>query len=120
SCSLSPLTHVFPPSLHDALPISLHILNWLVPVLDFLDSLRFETDKIKISLLNIMQTALTIIILFWLAKIIASFLDHYYKSLKQISPSGRVLLGKVTHIGLYTVAFAIALSVAGINLTTLA
>lgn len=99
---------------------ALHILNWLAPVLDFLDSLRLETDTIKISLLSILQTALTIIVLFWLAKIIAGFLDHYYKSLKQISPSGRVLLGKITHIGLYTVAFAVALSAAGINLTTLA
>lgn len=99
---------------------ALHIVDWLSPVITFLDSLRFETENVRISLLDILKTALTIIVLFWLAKLIGHFLEHYFNSMKQISPSGRVLLGKVTHIGLYTVAFAVALSVAGINLTTLA
>jgi small-conductance mechanosensitive channel len=101
---------------------SLGYLDYLRPIVDFLDSgdLAFKVGDTRISAYLIIKAIIAIVILFWLAGIASEFGERRIKGLVNIKVSNRALITKAFQIGVYFVAFLIALDVLGIDLTALA
>ena len=85
----------------------------------FLDSLALPLGAIRLSALMVLKAALLLIATVWLAVVVGNYLDERVRSSEELTPSIRVLVGKVAKIGLVLVAGAIALSSVGVDLTAL-
>lgn len=85
----------------------------------FLDSLALPLGTVRLSILTVLKAALLLIATVWLAVVVGKYLDERVQSSEELTPSIRVLVGKVAKIGLVLVACVIALSSVGIDLTAL-
>ena len=85
----------------------------------FLDSLALPLGAVRLSALTVLKAALLLIATVWLAVVVGNYLDERVRSSEELTPSIRVLVGKVAKIGLVLVAGAIALSSVGVDLTAL-
>ncbi|WP_150526698.1 mechanosensitive ion channel family protein [Roseibium sediminis] len=85
----------------------------------FLDSLALPLGQMRISALLVLKAAIFLMIAVWIAVIVGRFLDQQVQKSEELTPSIRVLIGKVVKIGLVLIAGAIALSSVGIDLTVL-
>jgi small-conductance mechanosensitive channel len=85
----------------------------------FLDSLALPLGEIRLSALTMLKAALLLIATVWLAVVVGNYLDERVQRSEELTPSIRVLIGKVAKIGLVLVAGAIALSSVGVDLTAL-
>ena len=73
----------------------------------------------RLSLLVLLRAILLLGILFWLAFSVGDFLDQRIQRSRELTPSLRVLTGKVLRISLIVVAAIVWLSINQINLTVL-
>jgi small-conductance mechanosensitive channel len=85
----------------------------------FLDSLALPLGEVRLSALTVLKAVLLLIATVWLAVVVGNYLDERVQSSEELTPSIRVLVGKVAKIGLVLVAGAIALSSVGVDLTAL-
>ena len=85
----------------------------------FLDSLALPLGAVRLSALMVLKAALLLIATIWLAVVVGNYLDERVRSSQELTPSIRILVGKVAKIGLVLVAGAIALSSVGVDLTAL-
>ncbi len=95
------------------------ILGVVDDTAQILDNAAFGVGKIRISLLNALQAGLLFAIAMWLSFTVGNFLDRRIQKAEELTPSLRVLLGKVTRISLIVLAAMIAVSGLGIDLTAL-
>jgi small-conductance mechanosensitive channel len=86
-------------------------------VADFLDSLGFSAGELRISVLLILKAAVMMSLTLWLAVSLGGFLDNRVQRSEELTPSLRVLIGKLLKIMLIAVAALVALSSLGIDLT---
>ena len=87
-----------------------HILNGIgISIADF-----------RISALMVLKVVVFTSITLWFAVSLGNFLDHRIRRSKELTPSLRVLIGKVLKIALVIIALVIALSATGIDLTAFA
>jgi small-conductance mechanosensitive channel len=84
-----------------------------------LDSAGFDIGKVHISVLSVLQAAILLSVALWLSYTIGNFLDRRIQKVDELTPSLRVLLGKITRISLVVLAASIAVSGLGIDLTAL-
>jgi small-conductance mechanosensitive channel len=84
-----------------------------------LDNAGFDVGSIRISVLSLLQAALLLAIAMWASFTVGNFLDRRIQKAEELTPSLRVLLGKVTRISLIVLAALIAVSGLGIDLTAL-
>lgn len=84
-----------------------------------LDNAAFSVGKIRISLLGVLQAGILFAVAMWLSFTVGNFLDRRIQDTEELTPSLRVLLGKVTRISLIVLAAMIAVSGLGIDLTAL-
>jgi len=84
-----------------------------------LDSVGVNFGEGRISILSIIKTALLLAIALWASRSLGNFLDRRIQNVSELTPSLRVLFGKVTRIALFVLAASIALSGLGIDLTAL-
>ncbi len=84
-----------------------------------LNDTGFSIGKNSISLLNIIEGAVLLAVVMWLSYVVGSFLDRRIQKTEELTPSLRVLLGKITRISLIVLAALIAVSALGIDLTAL-
>ena len=84
-----------------------------------LDGAGFEVGNFRLSLLRVMQGAFLIGVLLWLSSSAGNFLDKRIQSVEELTPSLRVLIGKIMRIALIIFAVLIAMSGLGIDLTAL-
>lgn len=84
-----------------------------------LDNAAFSVGKIRISLLGVLQAGMLFAVAMWLSFTVGNFLDRRIQDTEELTPSLRVLLGKVTRISLIVLAAMIAVSGLGIDLTAL-
>lgn len=83
-----------------------------------LDSLGFQVSpNFRISLLLLLKAILLLGVLFWAAFGIGSFLDQRIQRSRELTPSLRVLTGKVIRISLIVTAAIVWLSAMQVNLT---
>ena len=109
-----------------------HILGWLTWIYAalvilginddtaaFLDSLAIPLGAVRLSALMVLKAALLLIATVWLAVVVGNYIDERVRNSEELTPSIRVLVGKIAKIGLVLVAGAIALSSVGVDLTAL-
>lgn len=85
----------------------------------FLDGLAIPLGAVRLSALMVLKAALLLIATVWLAVVVGKYIDERVRISEELTPSIRVLVGKVAKIGLVLVAGAIALSSVGLDLTAL-
>ncbi len=84
-----------------------------------LDNAGFNIGKIRVSILSLLQAALLFAAAIWVSFTAGNFLDRRIQKAEELTPSLRVLLGKITRISLIVLAAMIAISGLGIDLTAL-
>ncbi len=95
------------------------ILGIADDVAAILDTAGFDVGKIHISILTVSQAALLLGAAMWLSFAVGNFVDQRIRNVDDLTPSLRVLLGKITRISLVILAVLITLSGLGIDLTAL-
>ena len=84
-----------------------------------LDRIALPLGATRLSLLTVLKTLALLGIAIWLANAAGSFLDHRLRTAEGLTPSMRVLFGKIAKVGLIIIAVLLAISTAGVDLTTL-
>jgi small-conductance mechanosensitive channel len=84
-----------------------------------LDEIGFSVGDVRLSLLRILQAVTFIGALLWASFTAGNFLDRRIQSIEELTPSLRVLLGKVLRIALIVFAVMIAMQSLNIDLTAL-
>jgi small-conductance mechanosensitive channel len=99
--------------------VAMHLVGWL-PVLEkVLDQLAINIGDHRISMLMgiklLVLSGLYILVAVWLSGLI----EQYLRRMPQLNISLRVALGKISRVILLTIAFLMALTEAGVNLSSL-
>jgi small-conductance mechanosensitive channel len=99
--------------------VALHLVGWL-PVLETaLNQLAISIGDHRISLLMgiklLVLSGLYILVAVWLSGLV----EQYLRRMPQLNISLRVALGKISRVVLLTVAFLMALTEAGVNVSSL-
>lgn len=84
-----------------------------------LDSVAFTMGDVRLSLLNILKGILLVVGLLWLASTVGNFFDRQINQVEDLTPSLKVLIGKIVKIFLFIIAVVVAASSIGIDLTAL-
>ena len=95
------------------------ILGIVDDVTEILDGVGFSIGETRITLLLVLQSIVFIGGLLWLALKAGNFFDNRIQQIDELTPSLRVLLGKILRIALVVLAVTIAMQSVGINLTAL-
>jgi len=82
-----------------------------------LDGAGFTVGTFRLSILRAVQVIFFVGVLLWLAFIAGNFLDRRLQQIEELTPSLRVLIGKILRISLVIVAALVAMSGLGIDLT---
>ena len=96
---------------------ALNILGLLNPTLTVLDGLSFNIGALNLTLLIIIKGLIYFAVFLWAALLTSRFIENKLKSSISLSPSMKVLTGKLVRITLVTAAFLIAISTVGIDLS---
>ncbi|TYC67777.1 mechanosensitive ion channel [Stappia sp. BW2] len=97
--------------------VALVILGFDDEAGNFLDSMALPLGEMRLSLLLILKAVLLLIATIWVAVIIGRYFDEQVQKSDELTPSIRVLIGKIAKFGLILVAGTIALSSVGIDLS---
>jgi small-conductance mechanosensitive channel len=95
------------------------ILGVVDDVTAILDRVGFSIGGTRITLLLVLQSIVFVGGLLWLALKTGNFFDKRIQQVDELTPSLRVLLGKILRIALVILAVTIAMQSLGINLTAL-
>lgn len=96
---------------------ALVILHVEQPAAALLDSLALPLGDIRLSALVVLKAIIILTLVVWLAILAGKFVDEQVQRSEELTPSIRVLLGKVVRIALVLIGGAVALSAAGVDLT---
>ncbi len=96
------------------------ILGILPSTTAFLDSIAFSLGSARVSLLRILQALILLTVMLWLSGLVARAIDAGLARSRDLSPSLRVLIGKLSHVLLTIAAVLFTISAVGIDLTALA
>jgi len=95
------------------------VLGVTEQITNLLRSAGFELGERRIDVLTLLQAGLVFGVLVWVALITGNFLDRRIQQVDELTPSLRVLIGKVLRISLLVFAVLVAMSSFGIDLTAL-
>lgn len=99
--------------------VTLSLLGILPQATRLLDSLAFQINTLRISLLTLVQGAVVLTVLFWAAGMLGRLLDRQLSTLEDISPTMRVLVGKIGRFLLAATALLIGLYAIGVDFSAL-
>lgn len=97
--------------------VALSLLDILDDVVDFLDGYRMPIGQKEVSILDLIGGLLVLGLMLWIAVSAGNFLDQRIRQVQELTPSLRVLIGKILKIVLVVVAALSGLSLVGIDLT---
>lgn len=100
--------------------VTLNIFGLLDDFINFLSTTTFTFGTTTISILSIITGLTTMVVLIWGALFLSSVIEAKLRDAPNVTPSARVLLGKLLSIFLVVIAFLFAISSMGIDLTALA
>ncbi|MDH5183358.1 MAG: mechanosensitive ion channel [Gammaproteobacteria bacterium] len=100
--------------------VALHLLGWLAPMLEGLDSIAISTGENRISLLSVFKLITSVAFFMVLAIWLSTLLEKQLQNTHSLSGSMKVGLAKSVRMVLIILAFLIALDTIGIDLTALA
>lgn len=98
---------------------ALSIVDLLDPVSVLLDSTAIHVGETRISVLLVLKAVLAVSLTLWLASTIGNFFNVRIQRSEELTPTLRVLIGKVLKIALMLVGLAVALAAIGVDLTAL-
>ena len=98
----------------------LAILDLLDPALAFLDRLAINLGQMRLSLLTVLKSMFYFGVALWAAVLVSRVLERRLEHLPSLTPSVRVLFGKLLTGGLIALAVVVSLASAGIDFTALA
>ena len=107
-------------SLSAWLVAALSIIGQLDATIEMLDSVSVVLGGLRLTPLLVIKLALLLIVALWLTNVASNFAESRINRSSDLTPSIQVLLVKMIRLGQMIVAFAIALSAVGINLSALA
>ncbi|WP_404378965.1 mechanosensitive ion channel family protein [Caenispirillum salinarum] len=103
---------------------------WTVAALDItglygaavtvLDAIAIQAGEFRLSALLFVQATLWLGVLLWAATLLVKVVDRRLQSVADLSPSARVLIGKLLRFGLVALAVVMALTAVGVDMTALA
>jgi small-conductance mechanosensitive channel len=99
---------------------ALNIVGLLPQTLALLDSAAIELQDFRLSLLLVINTAIILTLLLWLAIAGGQFLEGRIRASEDLTPTLKELISKLTKIALLAMAFVWGLSAVGIDFTMLA
>jgi small-conductance mechanosensitive channel len=99
---------------------SLSILDWLDPLITYLDELAFTIGKFEISMLGVLKAAILLVVLLWLAVSSSRGLERRIRKSRTLTPSVQELASKLIKISFIVVAIIVSLTSVGIDLTAFA
>jgi len=99
---------------------ALNITALLDPTTEILASMAIQFGALRISILDVLHAGVAIAVLLWLAGMLTGYLERWLASTPNVSPSARVLFGKLFRVAVYTVAVIVGLESVGIDLSTFA
>lgn len=99
---------------------ALSLSGFMAPTLDYLSGLSFEIGSLKLSMLMIIKGLIIFVMVFWVAGSINGFAESYLRRTSSLSYNARELIAKFFTIFVYFVAFTVALSAIGVDLTAFA
>ena len=99
--------------------VATKILGVTDDIAALLDQAAFSVGNFRLSILDAIQATLLIGIVLWLSVTAGSFIDQRIQKVEELTPSLRVLLGKIIRITFIFVAVLVAISGLGIDLTAL-
>jgi small-conductance mechanosensitive channel len=82
-----------------------------------LDGAGFTVGTFRLSVLRAVQAVIFLGVLLWASLAMGNFLDRRIQKIEELTPSLRVLIGKILRISLMVVAAMVAMSGLGIDLT---
>ena len=95
------------------------ILGIVDDVAALMDTVGFNIGSFRLSILSALQAALLIGLALWMSLSFGNFLDRRIQKIDELTPSLRVLLGKISRISLIILAALVAVASLGIDLTAL-
>lgn len=98
---------------------ALTILGITDDVTRVLDNIGFNLGNVRISVLTVLKASVFIGALLWLSLAAGNFVDNQIQRVEELTPSLRVLLGKVVRITLIFLALLVAMQSLSIDLTAL-
>ncbi|WP_138466557.1 mechanosensitive ion channel family protein [Poseidonocella sp. HB161398] len=99
---------------------ALSVLGLLEATIVRLDRMGFGLGSIHLSVLDLLRGAVQLAVLLWVALAVARLLESRVNSATGLTPSLRVLTGKLLRFGLVTLALVAGLSSIGIDLSAFA
>lgn len=99
---------------------ALDITNLYGPTVRVLDAMALQVGQVRLSALLVVQGVLWLAVLLWLATLLVTITDRKLQMLGDISPSIRVLIGKLLRFSLVGLAVLLALNAVGVDMTALA
>jgi small-conductance mechanosensitive channel len=100
--------------------VALVVLNIDDDMAQLLDAIGFNLGGFRLSALLVLKMIVVTGGLIWLSVVIGNFLENRVDALEDLSPSLRVLIGKIVKISLITAAVLVSISSLGIDLTIFA
>ena len=97
--------------------VALQMTGLTNEAVDFLDALGFSIGNSRLSVWLIIKVLVLMGLLLWLSIRLGDFLDKQLQKSEDLTPSLRVLIGKIVKITLITMAIVLGLSGLGIDLT---
>lgn len=97
--------------------VSAAILGITDEAVELLDQAGFELGSFRLSILTLLRAIVIFGVLLWAAASLGNFLDRRIQASNELTPSLRVLIGKVLRISLFAAAGLMAMSGLGIDLT---
>lgn len=98
----------------------LNVLELLTPTTSLLESIGFTIGKARITVLHIFKAGLLLIVFIRLSQLGATVIEKRIEAVADLTPSVKVLLTKLTRIGLFVMAIIISLTSIGIDLSVFA
>jgi small-conductance mechanosensitive channel len=99
---------------------ALNILDLLEPTTTLLDHIALRLGGLRISALTVIEAALSLAVLLWLATMAGRLLERRITTMPNLTPSLQVLLSKLLKIVFVGLAVVVALNSVGIDLTAFA
>jgi small-conductance mechanosensitive channel len=99
---------------------ALNILGLLGPALGLMDGAAFNLGEVRVSLLTVAKAALLLLVLIRVGSWLSNLTEARLAGVSELTPSARVLIGKLVKVVVFALVFMIALNSVGIDLTALA
>ena len=99
---------------------ALNIAGLITPATNLLDSVALPLGTFRLSALLALKGVVILVVLVWLANVLAGATEHRLGRTTVMTPAMRVLIGKLVRLVLLVLAVVLALGSIGIDLTAFA